>query len=531
MENRYNRRLTKADIEEILSRRFANDIHTRLSKIPKPELLKDITRAAERIKEAITRKEKIAIVGDYDADGVVSSVIIGEFFEDIGVDIQLIIPNRFTDGYGINARIIDRLDADVIITVDNGISATEAAEICKARNIDLIITDHHTPPETLPDAYAIVNPKQNECTFPSSEICGAQVAWYLCAAIKNTLQINYDLSKFLDVLSIAIVADMMELRDINRTMVKSGLHYINHSKRPAFAVIRKFFNKNYFKSEDISYLLAPLINSAGRIEDATLSYDLLRAKDPYSAMEKLEYIVSLNNRRKEIEQELVTLARTKVDEQQNIVVVWGEEWHEGVIGIVASRLAKHYKKPAVVFSVNDEVAKGSARSVGSIDILHYIAEQKDLLLGYGGHIGAAGLSLSKAHLPEFKRRIEASIKDAKPEDFLQKSEILGELDPGAVDFELLELLERYEPYGQKNPMPLFIIKNAYVKYQKIIGKNNNHQKLILQSENATLESVQFNFDRQVKAGSRVDVICTISKNEFRGAITPQVMIRELLPKE
>ncbi len=531
MDTPHKRRLTKADIEEILSRRFEKDIHTRLSKIPRPELLKDITRAAERIKEAITRKEKIAVVGDYDADGIVSSVIIGEFFEDIGVEIQLIIPNRFTDGYGINARIIDRLDADVIITVDNGISATEAANLCKSRGIDLIITDHHTPPSTLPDAYAIVNPKQEECTFPSSEICGAQVAWYLCAAIKNVLQINYDLSKFLDVLSIAIVADMMELRDINRTMVKNGLHYINHSKRPAFAAIKEFFNKRSFKSEDISYLLAPLINSAGRIEDATLSYDLLRAKDPYTAMEKLQYIVTLNNRRKEIEQELVTLAESKVDEKQKIVVVWGEAWHEGVIGIVASRLAKRYKKPAIVFSITDEIAKGSARSVGSIDILHYISLQEELLLGYGGHIGAAGLSLHKSHLPHFKERIEASLAEVDPDAFIQKSEILGELDPEAVDFELLELLERYEPYGQKNPMPLFIIKDAYVKYQKTIGKHNNHQKLILQSENATLESVQFNFDRQVKAGSRVDVICTISKNEFRGTVTPQIMIRELKSKE
>ncbi len=525
------RRIGKAEIEAILSKRFEGDIHTRLSSIPRPETLKDITRAAERIKRAIDASEHIAVVGDYDADGVVSSVIVGEFFDDIGVPIQLVIPNRFTDGYGINVTLLERLEADLIITVDNGISAIEAARVCKERGIDLIITDHHTPPETLPEAYAIVNPKQQECGFPSSEICGAQVAWYLCAALKNALQINYDLTKFLDVLSIAIVADMMELRDINRTMVRSGLNYINRSKRPAFAVIRQFFNKTRFKSEDISYLLAPLINSAGRIEDATLSYDLLRAKDPYSAMEKLEYIVSLNNRRKEIEQELVTLAQQEVDERQKIVVVWGEAWHEGVIGIVASRLAKRYKKPAIVFSVNGARAKGSARSVGSIDILHYIALQKELLEGYGGHVGAAGLAIATERLPEFKRRIEASIADADDEAFKQKNEILGELDPAAVDFELLELLERYEPYGQKNPVPLFLIRNATVKYQKVIGKNNNHQKLILVSENATLESVQFNFDRQVKPGTRVDVLCTISKNEFRGTITPQVMIRELFPQE
>ena len=522
-----SKRLTKDDIQRALASRFENDKCTKLSHIPSPSKLKDITKAAKRIKEAIQKGEKIAVVGDYDADGVISSVIITEFFEDIGVNVALKIPNRFEDGYGISPKIVEMLDADVIITVDNGISAIEASEVCLKRGIDLIITDHHTVPDTIPTAYAIVNPKQSDCDFPNSEICGAQVAWYLCAAIKEEMQIEYNLSKFLDVLAIAIMADMMELKDINRTMVKSGLKMINQKKRPVFKAIADFFNKNVFRSEDISFLIGPLINSSGRIEDATRSYELLRAKDECEAMDKLMYIVDLNNHRKEIELDLFNQALTKIDPESKVIVVWGEEWHEGVIGIVASRLARRFHKPAIVFSITEGIAKGSARSVGEINILEHIAKQADLLKGYGGHKGAAGMSLDAENLPAFQKAMEDSLAQVPDDDFISKTEVLGEIDPSAIDFELLDILEEFEPYGQENPMPSFILKNAYVKVEKVIGQNQNHQKIILSSDNITLESIHFNFSEKVSSGEKVDIVCTISKNEFRGNVSPQLMIKEI----
>ena len=520
-------RLTKADIQRLLESRFADDRCTRLSHIPAPGKLKDIGKAAKRIKEAIQKGEKIAVVGDYDADGVISSVIITEFFEDIGVDATLKIPNRFEDGYGISPAIVERLDADVIITVDNGISAVEAGRVCKERGIDLIITDHHNIPEKLPEAYAIVDPKQEDCPFPNSEICGAQVAWYLCAAIKEEMGLSYDLSKFLDLLAIAIMADMMALKDMNRTMVKSGLKHLDAKKRPAFRAIAEFFRKSHFRSEDISFLIAPLINSSGRIEDAIFSYELLRAKNDTEAMERLLYIVDLNNQRKEIELGLFQAALPQVEADKKIIVVWGEEWHEGVIGIVASRLSRRFNKPAIVFSVTEGVAKGSARSVGEINILEHIAAQADLLKGFGGHKGAAGMGMAAENLPHFKARMEAALESVEDAMFISRSEVLGEIDPGAIDFELLDILEEYEPYGQKNPMPSFILKDATVKVEKVIGQNQNHQKIILAKESVTLESIHFNFTQKVNSGEKVDIVCTISKNEFRGNVSPQLMIREI----
>ncbi len=522
-----SKRLTKADIQRALASRFANDKCTKLAHIPAPSKLKDITKAARRIKEAIEKKQKIAVVGDYDADGVVSSVIITEFFEDIGVEVALKIPNRFEDGYGISPQIIADLDADVIITVDNGISAVEAGRVCKERGIDLIITDHHNIPDTLPEAYAIVNPKQPDCPFPNSEICGAQVAWYLCAAIKEEMNLQYNLTKFLDVLAIAIMADMMELKDINRTMVKSGLKHLNAKKRPAFRAIAEFFRKNSFRSEDISFLIGPLINSSGRIEDAIYSYELLRARTDAEAMEKLLYIVDMNNHRKEIELDLFEKSLKRVEADKNIIIVWGEEWHEGVIGIVASRLSRRFHKPAIVFSVTEGIAKGSARSVGEINILEHIAAQAELLKGFGGHKAAAGMSLDAKNLPAFKEAMEASLADTPKEDFITKTEVLGEIDPTAIDFELLDILEEYEPYGQENPMPSFILKGAYVKLEKVIGQNQNHQKIILSTGDVTLESIHFNFSEKVSSGEKVDIVCTISKNEFRGNVSPQLMIKEI----
>ncbi|MDR1976572.1 MAG: single-stranded-DNA-specific exonuclease RecJ [Campylobacteraceae bacterium] len=520
-------KLTKEAVREILQQRFAKDCHTKLSLIPPPYAFKDMQKAALRIKEAIEKREKIVIVGDYDVDGVVSSAILAEFFDDFNVSYDVEIPNRFSDGYGLNPSIVERVRADVIITVDNGISAIAAAQVCKQRGIDLIITDHHTPPPILPDAYAIVNPKQTNCSFPNSEICGAQVAWYLSAAIKEACGYEYNLGKFLDMLCVAIIADMMDLNDINRTMAKSGLKLLNTSKRPAFTAIREVFKKEHFDSDDISFLLSPLLNSSGRMEDALFSYGFLRSKSRTEALARLEEIVAINERRKEEEKNLFEASLPFADENDAIIVVWGDEWHEGVIGIVASRLAKRFKKPSIVFSLKEGNAKGSARSVAGVDILSLISKQSDLLLGFGGHFGAAGALLKKENLEEFKKRINESAKELKPQEQTH-DDSLGEIEPGAIDFELLEILEEFEPYGQKNPKPTFILRDMRVKIDRLIGKDSRHQKLILQHEDKTIEALYYNFRQEIKSGETIDILFTISKNDFRGLITPQLLIREVL---
>lgn len=521
--------LDKNEIKEILSQRFSNDLHKKLSEIPLPCELKDTYKAANRIKTAIQNNELIAVVGDYDVDGVVSTAIMAEFFTDISADFIIRIPNRFKDGYGLNADIISELEnVSLIITVDNGISANEAAEICLQKGIDLIITDHHMPPPILPKAYAIINPKQPECTFPNIEICGAQVAWYLVGALKEVCNLkNYDMGKFLDLLALAIIADMMELRDLNRILVRLGITKLNSSKRACFEAIKHYYSKDKFEFDDISFLIAPLINSAGRMDDATISYKFLRSKSVDEAKDCLDMITQFNNSRKEEEKALFESSIKDVSDNDEIIIAWGNEWHEGVIGIVASRLAKRYKKPAIVFSIDGCRAKGSARSVGKFDILALIASQENLLCGFGGHKGAAGLVIETSKLEEFKHAVNNSCFLQDLYDFSGNDEILGEIDHNAIDYELLEILEYFEPYGQKNPRPLFELKNARVKNLKFIGKEESHLKLILQKDNKSYEAIFFNYDHAPKVGDSIDMLLSVAKNSFRGLITPQLLVKEI----
>ena len=520
--------LTKEDIRKILSDRFKDDTCNCLGEIPKPNSFKDIDKASSRIIEAINKKQTIAIVGDYDVDGVVSSVILSEFFDDLNVKYSIAIPNRFSDGYGLNPDIVKKLKADVIITVDNGISAVEAAKFCKQNDIDLIITDHHTVPNIIPDSYAIINPKQPDCDFPNCEICGAQVAWYLVANLKNKMNIEYNLGKFLDLLCIAIMADMMELKDMNRVMVKKGIKALNCSQRVAFKAIRKYFSKNTLEGDDISFLIAPLINSSGRMEDARYSYEFLKSKNLEDAIEKLDYIVYLNNTRKDEEKNLFESSLEQTNENENIVIVWGEDWHEGVVGIVASRLSKRFKKPAIVFSIRDEIAKGSARGVGDVNILSLIEMQKDMLLGFGGHKGAAGVSIKKENLKEFKTQMIEASKNITKQELEAGENVLGEIDIASVDFSLLEILDEFEPYGQKNPKPSFLLKDTYVKVDRVIGRDRRHLKLILIKNNHSIESIFFNYDVDIQKGDTIDIIFNISRNKYRGLVTPQLLIKQVL---
>jgi len=329
-------------------------------------------------------------------------------------------------------------------------------------------------------------------------------------------------------LCIAIMADMMALKDMNRVLVQKGIKALNTSNRVAFQAIKEYFAKKSLESDDISFLIAPLLNSSGRMEDATLSFEFLKSTNLEEAILKLEYIVHLNNSRKDEEKKLFEASLDQTSEDENIVVVWGDDWHEGVIGIVASRLSQKFNKPAIVLSVKNGHAKGSARGVGDVDILSLIQMQEDLLKGFGGHKGAAGVGLDASNLKEFKTRIIESSKSLTQQELEAGENVLGELDICDVDFDLLAILEEFAPYGQKNPKPSFIMKNALVKVDKVIGRDRRHLKLILLKDNYSIESLFFNYDVDVQRGNHVDILFSVSRNEYRGLVTPQLLIQQVL---
>ncbi len=521
--------LNKQALYNLLAQRF-EDGEKKLSHIPSPTLLHNGTKAAKRIAKAIQNNEKITLVGDYDVDGISSTAIMVDFFRQIPYSLETVIPNRFHDGYGVSPTILERVDADVIITVDNGITAVEAAQICKERGIDLIITDHHTPSLNLPDAYAIVDPKLPECQYPFKEICGAQVAWLVLALLKQELALKIEMKQFLDILAIAIIADVMPLVHINRAMVKEGLKLLQRNNRPSSIIIRDFLNKSSISSEDIAFQIAPRLNSAGRLEDASIALEFFTAKDTHRAFKQFEILTQLNELRKETEAQTTQEAMMQVDENDKVIVVAGEGWHEGVVGIVASRIVDRYSRPAIVLSINEEHAKGSARSIGEVDIYKLIKVNEHYLDKFGGHKMAAGLSLTTRNIEPFKKALNKSAQSIPEEDFIPKEKLSGILESDEIDMELLELLEQFEPYGEANHRPLFLFEEAEVVSIKLLGTDKAHSKIEIRQyphQRKTLELIAFKTVFEMPQDKKITCSYSIAKNEFNGRISLQLLINKI----
>ncbi|WP_419766293.1 MAG: single-stranded-DNA-specific exonuclease RecJ [Arcobacter sp.] len=518
-------KVTKQKLFDILSARHEKSSYSKLADIPPPTNFKDIDKATKRVKKAILDNEKITIVGDYDVDGVVSTSIMVDFFNKIAYEVEYIIPNRFEHGYGLSTKICDLINEGIVITVDNGISACEATELLNNKNIDVIITDHHTVGDSIPNAYAIINPKQQECNFPFKDICGAQVAWYFCASIKKELNLNINMSDFLDLLCIAIIADMMPMTSLNYTMVRNGLKKIETSKRVAISHLRNIMRKNTFVSDDIGFIIAPKINSAGRMEDASIALSFLLSDNIEEANESLELLEELNNRRKTLQEEISLKAKYEIDINDKAIVVWGENWHEGVIGIVASKLSHAFKRPAFIFSIKDGIAKGSARANADINLHSIISQAQHLLLGFGGHKNAAGINMEVKHLEEFKAIMNSVVSNTSKELYIEPI-TLGELDVSSVDLEFMQIIESFEPYGLENHKPIFKITNAEIIKSELFGREKNHLKLFLNSDGFEFEAIKFYSSNINK--SFIDMVISVNKNEFRGNINPQFLIQDIL---
>ncbi|MDD5716910.1 MAG: single-stranded-DNA-specific exonuclease RecJ [Sulfuricurvum sp.] len=521
--------LNHSTLGSFLARRFEAQSE-RLSDIPHPDQLKDAPKGAERLARAIRNQERIALVGDYDVDGVTSTAIVKRFFDLIPYPLVTVIPNRFTDGYGVSRGVLERLDADVIFTVDNGINAIEAAQVCKERGIDLIITDHHTPGDTLPDAYAIVNPKQSDCPYPFKEICGAQVGWLLMGQLKQELGLAINMRQFFPFLALAVIADVMPLVGINRAIVKAGLEMMRSSHLAPFSLIRDFLNRSSISSEDIAFQIAPRINSAGRLEDAKIALDFLLADTTEKAYHQFELLTALNTLRKETEAQTTAEAMLRVHPNDSVIVVAHEGWNEGVVGIVASRLVNHFQKPAIVLSIHNGIAKGSGRSIGNVDLYRLIKSQEDLLGKFGGHKMAAGLSMDSHNVEAFRIGINAKAKEVDPADFIPVNEIIGELEHETINFQLLELLEQFEPYGEGNPRPRFLIRDAEVVAVKLFGSDQSHSRLELRPNKVspkTIEMIAFRRTLDTPEDKKISCSYTVNKNEWAGRVSIQLMVERV----
>lgn len=513
----------------VLSSRFEEEGFLTLKDLPSPFAFADMQKAAERIADAIRHRERIVVIGDYDVDGVTATTILKRFFDAIEYKIAWLIPNRFEDGYGISVSVLDKIGpCDLIVTVDNGIAALDAAEVCKARGIDLIVTDHHLLPPRLPDAYAIVDPKRNDCTFPYDEICGAQIAWYLVAALKQTIQASIDLKSLLPFTAIAIVADMMPLKHINRAMTIAGLQVMAKSDLPAFRAYKEFVRKEFFDAEDIGFSLAPLLNSAGRMEDASYAVAFLDAPNIYEARSTLQRLIAFNERRKEIEAEMTRAATESLNENDAVTVVKGKGWHEGVMGIVAARLSRDTKKPCIVLcEEGNGMLKGSGRSYGECDLFSLVDPLRAHLDKFGGHAAAIGIRLEAARLEAFKEALNRAFEAGAYRTVPTQKEIVGALDFAVIDGALMSVIKRFEPYGVGNRKPLFFTSDVIVRDMRPIGKEGAHLRFVLEHDGIIFPAVRFKSDERYEIGSIVDIVYSVAENTFRRETSLQLMIEEM----
>ena len=520
--------LTLPALELLLQNRFKEGFLS-LKDLPNPSTFKDMDKATERIVKAINNKEKITIIGDYDVDGVTSTTLMRLFFDEIDYKIEWIIPNRFKDGYGLSANIIPRiLGTDLAITVDNGISAVYAAKLCKEQGMELIITDHHLLAPEVPECYAIIDQKQEACSFPYSDVCGAQIAWYLIASLKNAMNIKINMMPYMELTAIAIISDMMPLQHINRAMVNAGIEALNKSSRPAIRAFLEHSQKEALNAEDIGFFLAPLLNSAGRMDDAKYAVEFLASTNIYDARVRLGRLVDFNNVRKATEQEITIKALAQVHPEDEVIVVEGEEWHEGVVGIVAARVARHHEKPCIVLSNNGEgMLKGSGRSFGACDLFAITDSCRSHLEKFGGHQAAIGLSLRLESLESFKKQLQINYAEGNYTKEEVDPDIVGELHFKDISFELTKLIQKYQPYGQGNPTPKFISTNVEILQVDTMGKEGEHLRFSFAQECIVMAGVQFKTRESYEVGSRVDVVYTVNENHFRGNVTLQLMVEKI----
>ena len=465
-----------------------------------PGLLTDMQKACERIWQAIDNGETIVVFGDYDVDGVTATALLYQHLKGMGATVKCMLPSREGDGYGLSRNAIQSIHDkgyQLIVTVDNGISAVEEAEFAAELGVDLIITDHHLPPQTLPRAVAVVDPRREDDTSPFKGLCGAGVAFKLCAALDGCPPEEM-LDYCGDLAAVGTVADVMPLTGENRTLVKAGLRQLQNTDRPGLEALLEEVGLagKPVTAENISYAIAPRINAAGRMDSAVAALQLVLCEDPERAEDLAHKLNDINIRRQETELQIFKAAQELLEQQperleDRVILLWGRDWHPGVIGIVASRLVERTGRPVIVVTVDEHgEGKGSGRSVQGFNLHACIGACADLLIRYGGHAMAAGLSVKEEHLEELRRRLndwaarECPVLHTPP----LACDLSIHLD--RVTVESVRRLEQLAPFGAENPTPVFLLQNAVVDGVYPVS-DGRHSRLRLRQGSASIYAVWF----------------------------------------
>lgn len=538
---KYN--LNKVIGKIIVNRHVVNDEDVRIFITPtrddfhNPFLFKGMDIAVDRIIKAINNKEKILIYGDYDVDGITSTTVLKKYLMDRGISVDTYIPNRLHEGYGLNKKAIDTIkerNIDLIITVDCGISAIEEVDYAVRLGMDIIVTDHHEVGEKLPNALAVIDAKRKDNTYPFRALAGVGVVFKLIQALSIKLEIKpEEYLKYLDLVCVGTISDIVPLEAENRTIAKLGLMLIKVTRNLGLRELIKSSGYKEIDSNTISFGVAPRINACGRMGHEEEALKLFLAEDLESATKITKELNEYNTLRQSTEKAIYEEAVQQIEKNHldanNSIVLGGKGWHHGVIGIVSSKVTDKYYKPSILLSFEDNIAKGSGRSVPGFDLYEGLAKCEDLLEKYGGHSMAVGLTLKKENLENFKERFEQIAKEKNIKELVPIIYIDDELKLKDINMDLVKSISILEPFGEANKVPLFLIRNLKIDSIRALSEGR-HLKLTLRDENFVINAIGFELGylaEEYRIGDRIDVVGTLEINSFNGFSSIQINMKDI----
>lgn len=525
-----NRNITdKKDIDVFLNP-TRKDFHN-------PYLMPDMEQAVDRILMAIEKKEKVIIYGDYDVDGITSITVIKKFLKERGLDVGYYIPNRLDEGYGLNKEAIEKIANEgytLIITVDCGISGIEEIKYAYEKGMEVIVTDHHEPLEELPKCVAVIDCKRKDNKYPFKNLAGCGVVFKLTQAISQKLNLDEkEYLKYLDIVCVGTISDIVPLVDENRVIAKLGLKLVEQTRNPGLKALLIASGYKDVNSNTVSFGIAPRINACGRMGKEEEALKLFLTENIVEAGNITDKLNKYNRERQEIEKRIFEEALSKIEkqhlDQNNVIVVGSENWHHGVIGIVASKITELYFKPSILICFDGSEGKGSGRSIPGFDLHEALCESSEYLEKYGGHEMAVGLSLKKENFQKFADKFEEIAKKAHTEEIESVINIDEEITLKDVNIETVESLKALEPFGEANKLPVFIYKNLKIDSIRALSEGK-HLKLTLKDGNTIINGIGFNMGKyaeEFRISDKIDVLGVLEINSFNGRDTIQINMRDI----
>ena len=546
-ENKVNELVNKFGISGILARILVNKNITQKDEIDlfmnptrkdfhNPFLMPDMEIIVDRVLQAIEQKEKIMIYGDYDADGITSITVLKSFLEERGLEVASYIPNRLDEGYGLNKTALKKIYDDgyrLIITVDCGISGIEEVDYANSLGMEVLITDHHEPAETLPKAVAVVDAKRKDNKYPFNQLEGVGVVFKLIQAISIKLDLEEkEYLKYLDIVCIGTISDIVPLIDENRVIAKLGLKLIAQTKNIGLKALLEVIGFKNIDSTTISFGVAPRINACGRMGDEQVALDLFLEKDYDKAKELAIKLNEYNIERQTIEKSIFDEATEKIEKNEKdkaCIIVGSEGWHHGIIGIVASKVTEMYFKPSILICFEGNDGKGSGRSIPGFDLHDALTECSDYLEKFGGHSMAVGVTVSRDKFELFKNKFEEYAKSHDIDKIIPVINIDSELSLKDIDIDSVKSLQKLEPYGEANKMPVFMIRNLKINSIRALSEGK-HLKLTLKDDGYMINAIGFNMgnlSNEYLIDDKVDVIGNLDINSFNGNDSIQLILKDI----